>query len=151
MMDTNPTNPIEIITRLLIALFMGFVLFFAGTSQSVSPPPAVAIETLSTMTVTSNQSLTLIDTVEARVLKSNPAQISLHITGQQPDGCELPVKIEQRREGSHVFVKIYREMPGDVMCTMMLVPYQGDVKLDGSFPSGEYIIDVNNTVIRVKT
>jgi hypothetical protein len=73
----------------------------------------------------------------------------LNVSGYQPDGCQLPVLVEQRREGSTVYVQIYREVPLDMICTMQLVPYNDTIRLDGSFESGVYQITINGTVVNV--
>jgi hypothetical protein len=97
-----------------------------------------------------SESLTVIETVDAMILESFPVQISLHVTGYQPDGCTFPVQVEQTRDGNTISVKIYRILPPDIMCTMQLVPYDENIRLDGGFESGEYTIDVNGTVVTVK-
>ena len=76
----------------------------------------------------------------------------------QPDGPRISVSVENvmapvlvfNRDGNTVSVKIYRILPPGIMCTMQLVPYDENIKLDGSFDSGEYRIDVNGTVVNVK-
>jgi hypothetical protein len=82
-------------------------------------------------------------------MESNPPQISLNVRGYQPDGCTFPVVVAQTREGSTVRVSIYREMPTDIMCTMMLQPYNDTIVLDGTFEAGSYTIDVNGFVVTV--
>ena len=92
--------------------------------------------------------LTVIDSVDALILESDPPQINLHVSGYQPDGCTFPVEVEQSVEGNSINVRIYRVLPPDIMCTMQLVPYDDTISL-GSFESGAYTIDVNGTVITV--
>jgi hypothetical protein len=72
------------------------------------------------------------------------------VSGYQPDGCDLPVIVEQRRDGNTVYVDIYRELPPDVFCTMQLVPYNDTIKLDGDFESGSYQINVNGVIVEVQ-
>ena len=71
-------------------------------------------------------------------------RISLAIEGEHPDGCDYPVQVDQRRDGNIVRVEIYREVPADVFCPMILQPYQGTIQLDGSFAAGSYTINVNS-------
>jgi hypothetical protein len=92
----------------------------------------------------------VIEKVDATIRESLPAQVSLQVSGYQPDGCKFPVQVEQRREGNTVYVKIYRNIPNGVRCTMQLVTYSDTIALDGTFPTGEYTIDVNGTQITVK-
>lgn len=141
-MAVEPTNPIETIIRLMIGLLM---LFF-GVSASQEPPvmggggggPAPA------------RVLTVIEKVDALVLESMPPQVSLVMTGYQPDGCDFPVLVEQRRSGNSVTVEVYREVPADIMCTMQLVPYSGSVMLDGAFEPGVYQISVNGVLVELR-
>jgi hypothetical protein len=152
-MAVEPENPIVQIIRILA----GLLLFFSAMSQTATPPtdqaaPPPSSQAVPTPAVTGNtfESLTVIEKVDPTVLESNPAQISLRVSGYQPDGCKFPVQVEQTREGNTVHVKIYRNVPKAVMCTMQLVMYDETITLDGSFPSGEYTIDVNGTQITVK-
>ena len=105
----------------------------------------ILISELETQNVNnSDKVLTNIFRVDARVTDRQPPQISLEIEGEHPDGCEYPVKVGQRREGNSINVEIYREVPADVFCPMILKPYQGTVQLEGSFAAGEYSINVNS-------
>ena len=71
-------------------------------------------------------------------------RISLAIEGEHPDGCDYPVQVDQRRDGNMVHVEIYREVPADVFCPMILQPYQATIQLDGGFAAGSYTINVNS-------
>ena len=73
-----------------------------------------------------------------------PDGIRLAIEGEHPDGCDYPVQVDQSRDGNSVKVEIYREVPADVFCPMILKPYQGTVRLAGNFAAGEYNIQVNS-------
>ena len=88
--------------------------------------------------------LTIINSVTVNLMESMPAQISLDIAGEHPDGCQLPVVVNQSRNGNTITVEIYREVPADMMCPMMLNPYEATVKLDGTFGTGGYTITVND-------
>jgi hypothetical protein len=90
-----------------------------------------------------SHTLTIVEKVDTLLLESFPVQISLHVTGYQPDGCDYPVQVTQNRSGNTVTVEIFRELPPDIMCPMMLVGYDQNIKLDGSFESGTYSIIVN--------
>ncbi len=71
-------------------------------------------------------------------------RISLAIEGEHPDGCDYPVQVDQRRDGNTVKVDVYREVPADVFCPMILQPYQATIQLEGSFAAGSYTINVNS-------
>jgi hypothetical protein len=96
---------------------------------------------------------TVIDTVIERaqilVMESFPVQLSLQVVGYQPDGCDFPVIVEQTQDGNAINVHIYREIPANVRCTMMIVPYEAAINL-GSFTAGTYTVNVNGTVIEVQ-
>ena len=93
---------------------------------------------------TSDKVLTNIFSVKANVLESQPPRISLEVSGEHPDGCEYPVLVDQSRDGNTVNIEIYREVPADVFCPMILKPYQGTIALDGDFTAGAYTITVNS-------
>lgn len=91
----------------------------------------------------SDKVLTNISRVDVNLSGSQPAQISLDVEGEHPDGCELPVIVRQMRKGNIVDIEVYREVPVDVFCPMILKPYRDSIILDGSFAPGEYTIKVN--------
>jgi inhibitor of cysteine peptidase len=84
------------------------------------------------------------------LLESFPVQINLQVSGYQPDGCDFPVQVEQRRQGNEVFVDIYREVPLAVMCPAVVLPYEEIIPLEGGFESGTYTIHVNDQVVEVQ-
>ena len=88
--------------------------------------------------------LTNIHRVDITVMESHPMQIALEVAGEHPDGCEFPVKLSQSRRGNDVKVEVYREIPSDIFCPMILKPYQGRIHLEGKFDFGVYTISVNN-------
>ncbi|NLX11916.1 MAG: hypothetical protein GXY36_19895 [Chloroflexi bacterium] len=90
------------------------------------------------------RSPTVIEDIEVVVMESMPMQVSLTVTGYQPDGCELPVQIEQRREGNDIYVEIYREMDPAMACPMTIVAYNETIPLEGGFEPGEYTFHVND-------
>ena len=71
-------------------------------------------------------------------------QISLAVAGEHPDGCDFPVIVDQSRDGNRVNVQVYREVPADVFCPMILQPYQGEIQIEGAFAAGDYTIQVNS-------
>jgi len=91
----------------------------------------------------SDKVLTNIFRVDASVTDARPRQVSLEVEGEHPDGCEYPVLVAQARRGNTIDIEVYREVPVDVVCPMILKPYRGTIKLDGAFEAGEYRINVN--------
>ena len=139
-------NLIELLIRLLVAFFS---LFFFGVQGDVpqrpsEPPTPPSLPGLSAAPV---QSFVNVRNVEVIVLESSPAQIKLHVTGEWPTGCDFPAKVEQQHEANTVTVKIYAEIPGDVMCPMVLRPYDDTITLDGNFEPGNYVFQVNDYVV----
>lgn len=92
---------------------------------------------------------TIIESAEVLVLESFPPQLMLNVKGSQPDGCDYPVQIEQNQEGKTITVHIFRELPMDIMCPMILREYEASIPL-GSLDPGEYKIDVNGVIVTVK-
>lgn len=106
---------------------------------------ALLIEELETNNVSdSDKVLTNITRVSVNVTESLPAQVSLDIEGEHPDGCDLPVQVAQARADRFIQVDIYRIVPADLICPMILQPYKGTIALDGNFESGRYTIHVNS-------
>ena len=87
--------------------------------------------------------LTNILDVTVKIEKSERTRVSLDVQGEHPDGCDFPVIVKQARQGNSVTVEVYREVPADVFCPMILKPYQDTIQLEGDFAPGEYIINVN--------
>jgi len=136
-----------------VAMILGFLLF-AGVRQEVTPQTldsnVATAQTSTSSAAEGNQSLTVVEKIETSVSTGSPATVTLQISGYQPDGCQLPVQVDQTRAGNQVTVKIYRIVPVDVMCTMDLNPYNDTITLDGTFESGDYTIDVNGTIVPLK-
>jgi inhibitor of cysteine peptidase len=94
---------------------------------------------------------TTIETVDVLVMESFPPQLSLQVTGYQPDGCDFPAQVEIRRdaETNTVYVQIFREMPLAVMCPASTIPYEASINL-GSFDPGSYTIIVNEVETKIE-
>lgn len=102
------------------------------------------INELETQTMSdTSKVMTNINSVTVNVMESSPMQMSIDVNGEHPDGCDYPVMIDQEKEGNDITVTIYRQVPLDVMCPMMLNPYEATIQIDGEFESGTYEITVN--------
>ncbi len=102
------------------------------------------INELETQTMSdTSKVMTNINSVTVNVMESSPMQISIDVNGEHPDGCDYPVMVDQEQDGNDITVTIYRQVPLDVMCPMMLNPYEATISLDGTFESGTYEITVN--------
>ncbi len=126
----------------------------AATELSVSALLSVnayEISEMETETVSdSDKVLTNIMRVEANVGAARPARISLDVEGEHPDGCDFPVLVDQSRAGNAIRVEIYREVPADVICPMILRPYKGRIQLEGRFDKGSYSIAVNSHSLQLE-
>ncbi|HLV35432.1 MAG TPA: hypothetical protein VKY59_09975 [Spirillospora sp.] len=129
---------IEIFIRILIALFMFVGVTEEQTIRPVEPPDSSEGHTI--------RSYTNITSVEVIVMESMPMQLQLRVSGEHADGCELPVVVEQERRGNTVIVEIYREMPADLFCPMILQPYNDIIPL-GTFEPGDYVFQVNDYTV----
>ncbi len=132
------------------------VIFLAMTLSalvlSATFAPDDALEALRTSIISifeehnvseSDKVLTNILRVEVTIMESQPIRISLEVEGEHPDGCDYPVIVGQARQGNTVDIEVYREVPADVICPMILQPYRGTISLDGGFEPGDYTINVN--------
>jgi hypothetical protein len=144
----DPINPLDNLIRLMLFIFLGLAAFFGFNWRGDVNPPLDG--GASGVQPSGSQVLTVIEKVEPLVEEvSNTYQLTLHVTGYQPDGCTFPVQVEQTRDGNTITVKIYRVLPPDIFCTMQLVIYDENIPLDGSFGSGDYTFDVNGTILNV--
>ena len=141
----------EWIIQLLMAFLFGIFGYTSASQSSVAPPvfEATAEAAAPGGDLVESGILTVVENVDALLLESFPVQIHLHVTGYQPDGCNVPVQVIQQRDGNNVTVRIFREVPADVMCPMNIVPYDETIPL-GSFEPGTYTIDVNGVTIEVQ-
>ncbi len=131
----------EALLELLIRLII--IMFFGGTSTSMNVLPPSDFDSGPPSVV---RSYTYIQDVELIALESQPPQVQLHVKGEHPDGCDYPAQVTQQRDGNTITVEIYREVPFDVMCPMILLSYEDTIKLDGTFPPGNYTFKINDYV-----
>lgn len=135
------------------ALILGFMLILLVLSATKLPEDTVlAVRTwikneLEKEAVSeSDKVLTNIFRVDVQLTGSQPPQIRLDIEGEHPDGCDYPVLVSQARHGNTVNVEVYREVPADVICPMILRPYRGAIQLEDDYEPGRYTIKVNSHV-----
>ena len=93
---------------------------------------------------------TVIEQVKAGLMDAYPVKVKLHVSGYQPDGCRVPVQIEQWRQGRKLVVQIYREFDVDEVCPANIVPFETGITLGGAdFASGDYTVVVNDYVLNL--
>jgi hypothetical protein len=124
---------------LLIRLLMAFLYLFLGVRSSTEGPPTSIGQTF--------RSETAIYDVQVIVQESLPMRVQLQVRGEHADGCELPVIVTQGRAGNTITVEIYREIPADTFCPMILQPYEDTIPIDGTFEPGSYVFIVNGFVV----
>lgn len=94
-----------------------------------------------------NRSYAVVEEVGVAVFESYPFAVMVAVTGYHIDGCELPVYIEQRRNGNRVDVDIFRVMVSPVPCPDVRPPFELIIWLNGDFVHGTYTIRVNEYVL----
>lgn len=92
--------------------------------------------------------LAMVDSATPLVQQGPPVQVELLIRGNLNDGCtELYGDILQQGQGTtDITVYLQTQRPQDAMCTMMLVPFETTIELEGDFPPGAYTVTVNDEV-----
>ena len=131
-------------------MFLGLTLIALAISATFLPDDA--LQTMRTWINSefeeqkvseSDKVLTNIMRVDVHVMEIYPMQLRLEVEGEHPDGCEYPVVVGQQRRDNIIDIEIYREVPADVICPMILKPYRDTIFVDGGFESGEYTLNVN--------
>jgi hypothetical protein len=86
-----------------------------------------------------------IDSVTVSLLKSNPAQVNVHIVGGLPDGCTTFNNIEVTREGTTITLKVTNQHPKDAVCPAIYTTFEKDVNLGADFQTATiYTLYVND-------
>lgn len=79
----------------------------------------------------------------------------LVVRGDLPDGCDFPSVLHTERVGKAFFVDLYRELPFDVMCPMVLISYEQKIPAndlittEGDQPEAVVVV-INNTIFGVE-
>ena len=84
-----------------------------------------------------------IDSVDVRILESSPPQAWAHVQGLLGDGCSEFHSLTQSRSASTIAVTILRQRPRDAICTQIAKFYETDIRLEGQYPPGRYVLRVN--------
>ena len=83
-------------------------------------------------------------TVTVRAETGAPYVLYADITGAQTDGCDYPVETDIFREGTFVYVDVYRMMPVDAICPSSIIPYNASIYLGDGFGYDIYTVIVND-------
>jgi hypothetical protein len=85
----------------------------------------------------------VVEDVQGLALQSYPPQIALQVKGYAPDGCEFPRRVFRTQDGNSLIVQISRAINSEVMCPMVITPFEEGVWL-GVMEPGTYRIRVND-------
>jgi hypothetical protein len=89
--------------------------------------------------------LTPIESVTVNLLKSNPAQVSVHIIGGLPSGCTTFHNAEITREGTTVTIKVTNQQPKGKFCPAIYTTFEKDINLGTDFEiTRTYTLKVND-------
>jgi inhibitor of cysteine peptidase len=84
-----------------------------------------------------------VESVQVRIMESFPVQVSAVVKGHLRDGCETLAGTTQSRSGNTVTVTIATDREMGRACIQVLAPVEENVRLDGTFSSGTYLVRVN--------
>jgi inhibitor of cysteine peptidase len=84
-----------------------------------------------------------VEDVQVRIMESFPVQVSAAVTGYLRDGCEALGATTQSRSGNVITVSIATERETGKQCIQIISPVAQDVRLEGAFTSGTYVLRVN--------
>jgi len=92
-----------------------------------------------------------VDDVGFVFLESFPVQVIAEIEGTLPTPCTELREIVQTRDGNTVRVHVTVKQDIKVSCIQATEPFETRVKLDGSFPPGDYDVIVNGKTFNFST
>jgi inhibitor of cysteine peptidase len=81
--------------------------------------------------------------VEVLILESFPVQVHARLTGELGDACTALLPIAQTRNGHQIALTVQSQRPQDAICAQILSVFEEVVVLEGVFPSGHYVLEVN--------
>ena len=135
------------ISRLLLTLLVALTACAPAAAPAPGRSPQSSVSPLSPV-VTPERPMSIepiqIDQVEVRIAESPPVQVTAHVTGVIGDGCSSVLPVEQKREGHTLTLTINRQRPTEAMCTQLAKLYDENIRLDGDFPAGDYVVKVNS-------
>lgn len=117
---------------------LGLLVLIAACAPTTSVSPLSAPER--PMNIAPIQ----IDQVEIRLAESFPVQVFAHVRGVIGDGCSSVLPVTQQRDGNTITLSINRQRPADAICTQIAKLYEENIRLEGDFPAGEYVLKVND-------
>lgn len=161
--EPNPINPISWLVIFLLGL-IGFFLYASVPASStvqmlpdtaadhparpsVAQPPVDGLVPLS-----ANAEYLTVDTIDVTIRESAPPQVSVDISGYWSNGCSAEPQIDKIVEGNHITLMVYRTLPADVMCTMVIQAAElqidiADLLVQNGVRSGQFSVTVNGVTI----
>lgn len=113
------------------------VLGLAFGAAACGASPTAAVETR----------LLQVERVEVRVAESFPPQVTAEFRGILPDGCSSLGPTSQERQGNTILVTVTTLRSGEI-CTQVIQIVDQQVRLQGDFPAGSYVVRVNGMEAR---
>ena len=86
-----------------------------------------------------------IDEVVVHIAESYPVQVTAQVVGYLPEGCTSLGEIAQTRAGNAIGIVIATRRSGGY-CVQVIELVEKWVALKGSFPPGDYVLQVNDRV-----
>ena len=81
------------------------------------------------------------------ILKGNPQQFELHLSGNLPDPChELRISVDEPDTSNNIKVDVYSVSNPEMVCIQVLKAFSANFEL-GSFPTGHYSVIVNGDLV----
>jgi len=90
-----------------------------------------------------------IDDVAVHIADSSPVQVSAQVVGALPDGCTSLGEMTQTRVGQTFHIVITTRRSGGY-CVQVVEAVEKWISLKGSFPPGDYQLQVNGLVRRFR-
>lgn len=87
-----------------------------------------------------------IEEVTVTVADARPPQVNARVRGIIPDGCSELAAIDQDREGNTITLSITVRRTSDGPCIQRIEIFERDLRLEGAFPPGRYVLRVNDVV-----
>jgi hypothetical protein len=89
-----------------------------------------------------------VERVDVLVLESFPPMVHAVVTGTLPTACSSIESVTQTRTGNVIEVTITARTEREVVCILVLKEVTERVRLEGNFPSGQYVLRVNGVESR---
>ncbi len=153
--DPTPTNPFGcaiVLVILFLAGFFGIVSVEQGPAGVMIPqrtgvPAQAAPRPVQPVIPRVGRSplpvgATLLSVESAMLDLQESGQALVEVSGNWPDGCDLPVEVNTIVTPEQVTVAVYRVVPPEVFCTMMLQPYSDVIDISAALASAESTIDL---------